>query len=133
MLYKLIITDTGLSYDGHSEDFNIGIFETEAEAMKIAEYYLKNIAGFCEYSCTYRIVPKEADGMPVNDRIWTVQGWNVNDDLDETDIIESRCFVSAEQAIAELEALKKLHKRDEWIISSDIIGKKHFEEGFCRI
>lgn len=55
MLYQLILTDPELSYDSYSEDFYIGLFETEKQAEDTAQYYLKNIKGFCDFPCTYRI------------------------------------------------------------------------------
>lgn len=58
MLYKLILTDLELSYDNFSEDFHIGLFETERQAEDTALYYLKNIKGFCDFPCTYRIVKR---------------------------------------------------------------------------
>lgn len=89
MLYQLILTDLELSYDNFSEDFHIGLFETERQAEDTALYYLKSIKGFCDFPCTYRIVKKEVVGGFNNrnpDFIWMVQGWNLNENLDEIDI-----------------------------------------------
>lgn len=108
MLYQLILTDPGLSYDNFSEDFHIGLFETERQAEDTALYYLKNIKGFCDFPCTYRIVKKEVVGGFNNsnpDFIWMVQGWNLNENLDEIDIIESPGFLTEQQAGSELQVL----------------------------
>ena len=93
MLYSLILTDPELSYENHSEDFFIGIFATRQKAEEIACYYLGNLPGFCDYPCTYRIEEKEVvdnsdNAMPVS--VWIVQGWNVNDNFDEIDILQGR-------------------------------------------
>ena len=58
ILYLLVLTDPELSYEGYSEDFEIGIFLTEQQAQETAQYYLENIRGFCDFPCTYRIVKK---------------------------------------------------------------------------
>ena len=49
MLYLLVLTDPELSYDNYSDDFYIGLFETEQQAEDIAKHYLKNIKGFCDF------------------------------------------------------------------------------------
>ncbi len=132
MLYLLIITDTELCYDNYSEDFDIGLFKSEKEAKETAEYYLKNIAGFCEFPCTYKIVPKDVYGKLESDRVWIVQGWDTNEYFDEINIIESQCCTSKKQAELILSELQKTHKRSEWVIDAWTIGKKEWQEGFCR-
>ncbi len=59
VLFSLILTDEELSYDNFSEDFFIGLFETEEQAEKIAHYYLKNVKGFCDFPFTYHIEKKK--------------------------------------------------------------------------
>ena len=75
MLYLLVLTDPELSYDNYSEDFYIGLFDTEQQAEDIAKHYLKNIKGFCDFPCTYRIVKKDVIGdfnSRISDYLWTV-------------------------------------------------------------
>lgn len=136
MLYLLILTDTELSYDNYSEDFNIGMFETEKEAEETARYYLEHIKGFCDFPCTYRIEKKEVfDNFDhiVPDVIWIVQGWNINENLDEIDIIESPCFLTNERADAELQIMKNQYRRTEWTVSRWEIGKLKWLDGFVRM
>lgn len=136
MLYLLIFTDPELSYDNYSEDFYIGLFETKQQAEDTARYYLKNIKGFCDFPCTYRIVRKEVAGdfnSRTSNFIWAVQGWNLNEDLDEIDIIESPCFLTEEQADAELQAMKKKYQRTEWTLTRWKIGRLEWREGFVRM
>lgn len=133
MLYFLILTDRELCYDDYSEDFSIGFFESENQAEEIAKYYLKNVAGFCEFSCTYRIVPKYVSGKLISNKIWLVQGWDINDNLDEINIIESQCCVSKEQAELELETMKHQYQRSEWVVNCWTIGDEAWQEGFCRM
>jgi hypothetical protein len=134
-LYSLILTDTELSYDNHSDDFFIGIFAERQQADETAHYYLENVAGFNEYTCTYRIVPKEIkdnadDFIPLY--VWIVQGWNVNDDWDEIDIVESECFLTKEHAEDEMQTMKKIVTRTEWNIDRWTVGQCEWIEGFVR-
>lgn len=133
MLYMLILTDMELSYDDYSEDFLIGIFKTENQAKQTAEFYLENVNGFCDYSCSYRIIPKKIYGNFISDRVWIVYGYDINEYSDEINIIESRCCMTKQEAESELENMKKRYKRDEWDISCMIIGEKYWQDGFERV
>lgn len=135
-LYALILTDRELLYDNHSEDFFIGIFAERQQAEETAHYYLENVAGFNEYTCTYRVVPKEIkdsadDSIPLHVRI--VQGWNVNDDWDEIDIVESECFLAKEHAEDEMRTMKKTVTRTEWNIDRWTVGQCEWNEGFEKV
>ena len=134
-LYSLILTHEELSYDNHSEDFFIGIFAERQQAEETACYYLANVAGFNEHTCAYRIVPKEIkdnadDSIPLY--VWIVQGWNVNDDWDEIDIVESECFLAKEHAEDEMRTMKKTVPRTEWNIDRWTVGQCEWCEGFVR-
>ena len=135
ILYSLILTDPRLSYDNHSEDFFIGIFAAKRQAEETARYYLANIQGFCDVPCTYRIDEKEiidnfGNSMP--DSVWIVQGWNVNDNFDEVDVVESDCFLTEERAKAEMRVMKEKFPRTEWNIDRLTVGKCGWCEGFVR-
>lgn len=132
----LLLTDPELSYEGYSEDFEIGIFLTEQQAQETAQYYLKNTRGFCDFPCTYRIVKKEIadnwnDSIP--ETVWTVQGWNINADFDEIDIVESACFLTKKHAKEELKRMRKLYQRTEWVLAKAIIGDLQWRDGFVRM
>ncbi len=135
MLYFLILTDPELSYGSYTEDFPIGIFETKTQAEETAHHYLAHVKGFCDLPCTYRIVEKEiighSDSTP--DLVWIVQGWNVNEHLDETDIIESACFLTEAQANTELQVMKRKYQRTEWAVNCWQIGALEWREGFARM
>lgn len=136
MLYFLLLTDIELSYEGYSEDFDIGCFYCRDEAERVAEYYKKNVKGFCDFPCTYRIIEKKIIGNKIDtlpEEVWTVQGWNENDYFDEIDIVESQCFLTEEQANAELQIMKELYQRKEWSICYYRIGKKGWKDGFIRM
>ena len=136
MLYFLLLTDVELSYEDYSCDFAIGYFYSKDEAKSVAEYYLKNIKGFCDFPCTYRIIEKKIIGNKIDAlpaEIWIVQGWNENDFFDEIDIVESQCFLTEEQANAELQIMKEMYQRKEWAIGYYRIGEKLWKEGFIRI
>lgn len=136
ILYLLLLTDPELSYEGYSEDFEIGIFLTEQQAQETAQYYLKNIRGFCDFPCTYRIVKKEiADNLndSIPKAVWTVQGWNINADFDEIGIVESACFLTKKHAKEELKRMRKLYQRTEWVLAKSIIGDLQWRDGFVRM
>lgn len=136
ILYLLVLTDPELSYEGYSEDFEIGIFLTEQQAQETAQYYLQNIRGFCDFPCTYRIVKKEiADNFnnSIPEAIWIVQGWNINENFDEIDIVESACFLTKKHAKEELQRMQKRYRRTEWALEKSIIGDLQWRDGFVRM
>ena len=57
-LFSLNLTDLALSDKTHREDFFIGLFGTRAQAEAVAAHYLKQVPGFCDYDCTYRVEEK---------------------------------------------------------------------------
>ena len=136
MLYSLIFTDTELSYDSFTEDFLIGVFETEEKAIEIAQYYLKNIKGFCDFPCTFHIEQKTVIGMTDGrsiDEVWLVQGWNINEKFDEVDVINSQFLLTKELADVYLDTMQSKYKRDEWVVDKYVIGKLSFGQGFVRL
>lgn len=132
MLYQLIITDKELSYNDYKEEFNIGFFKSKEEATEIAQYYIKNIEGFKDYPCEYRIIEKQIIGN-LKKTIWMIQGYDFNENEDEINIIESQCYSNKEQAEKDLENYKKQYNRQNWYISNWIVEKKYNEEGFSRM
>ena len=132
MLYQLIITDKELSYNDYKEEFNIGFFKSKEEATEIAQYYIKNIEGFKDYPCEYRIIEKQIIGN-LKKNIWMIQGYDFNENEDEINIIESQCYSNKEQAEKDLENYKKQYNRQNWYISNWIVEKKYNEQGFSRM
>ncbi|MDE6087016.1 MAG: hypothetical protein K2G25_01365 [Oscillospiraceae bacterium] len=133
--YCLILTDTDLC-----EDFLIGIFSDKTEAEKIAAYYLTSVQGLCEYPCTERIVKKYIAELPLEtdvatkiDKVWIVQGWNVNEDYDEIAVIESNLYLTKERAEQELHLMQKDYVRTEWAVDCWKIGKLNWTDGFIRV
>lgn len=135
-LYLLVLTDPELSYDDHTEDFSIGLFETKQQTEETAQYYLRNVKGFRDVPCTYRVAEKKirgrSSGEPPN-LVWMIQGWNVNQDFDETDVIESDCFLSRKQADSELKRMKKQHRRQHWVLGRWRPGERNWQDGFERV
>ena len=62
-LFSLNLTDLALSDKTHREDFFIGLFGTRAQAEAVAAHYLKQVPGFCDYDCTYRVEEKSSSIM----------------------------------------------------------------------
>ena len=136
IIYNLIIVDEELSYDNHAEEFNIGYFSSREKAENVAERYLAQVDGFNNHKCCYRISEKNIEdyinGMNPT-RVFIISGWNENDESDETDIIESNCFVLRNNAEQKLAELKAGYERQEWSISQYTIDKCEWQEGFIRI
>ncbi len=136
MIYCLIITDLNLSYNNHFENFNIGYFTSYEKALETANRYLTDIKGFNEYSCKYDITEKpisDFNSRTSADEIFIVFGWNVNDNLDETDIVESDCFVSYNTALQELDNMKLKYHRNEWCIDKYKLDECEWADGFTRV
>lgn len=133
-LYQLIFCDMELSYDDYREEFTVGIFSTLAKARQTAKYYIRNVQGFKDYQCDYEIIPKNVIGTADNCRqVYIIEGWNVNANLDETDIVESDCFTDRKTAEQELAGMQKKYLRSEWTISRWKINECCWTEGFVRI
>lgn len=135
-LFSLTLRDEELSYENHNEDFFIGIFETKEKAENTAKYYLKNVKGFCDYNCTYNITEKNIlDKFNCKEIsfVWLVQGWNINKNLDETDMVESELYINEDKARDKLENMKRKYKREEWVLEKIKLGKLNWQEGFMRV
>ncbi|MBQ6175526.1 MAG: hypothetical protein IJK28_12995 [Clostridia bacterium] len=133
MLYRLIMIDTELSSASHRESFDIGLFPSREDAERTAGFYLAHVKGFCDHPCTYEIHGTEVCGPETgNGKVFMAAGWNINGNFDETDIIESPCFVSEARAYAALEQMRKEHVRSEWAVSCRWIGRAEWSEGFIR-
>ena len=136
MLYSLIFTDIELSYDNFTENFLIGVFETEEKAIETAQYYLKTIKGFCDFPFTYRVEEKiviDVTNDKSIDEVWLVQGWNINENFDEIDVVDSQFLLTEEQANVEFHTMQSKYKRDEWVVDKYVIGELNFGEGFVRL
>ena len=82
-LFSLNLTDLALSDKTHREDFFIGLFGTRAQAEAVAAHYLKQVPGFCDYDCTYRVEEKsihnvQRESLP--DFVWQFAGWDETKD-----------------------------------------------------
>lgn len=132
MLYLLTLTDQRMSYESYSEDYTIGVFKTKEQAEEIALYDLKKVRGFCDFPCTYRIIEKNVNCLDTitPDTVWMVQGWNLNDNLDEIDIIESSCFLTETEANFELQNMRNTYHRTEWAVNRWQVGELDWREGF---
>ena len=134
-LYKLTFYDLELSYDDYKEGFVIGIFSSFSKAEQTAKYCLRNVEGFKDYPCDYQIEIKDIIGTADTNlkEVYIIEGWNVNENLDETDIIESDCFTDKKSAECELENMKQKYSHCEWIINKHKINECQWTEGFDRI
>ena len=134
-LYKLTFYDLELSYDDYKESFLIGIFSSFKKAEQTAEYYIKNVNGFKDYSCNYQIKVKNVTGTVDENlkQVYIIQGWNINSNLDEIDIVESDCFTDIKSAEEEMENMKQKYSRCEWVLDKYIIDECQWTDGFVRM
>lgn len=98
-LFSLNLTDLALSDKTHREDFFIGLFGTRAQAEAVAAHYLKQVPGFCDYDCTYRVEEKsihnvQRESLP--DFVWQFAGWDETKDGEPVNIIKSDFFLTEE-------------------------------------
>ena len=134
-LYKLTFYDLELSYNDYKEGFAIGIFSSFSKAVQTAKYCLENVEGFKDYPCDYQIEIKDIIGTADTNlkEVYIIEGWNINENLDETDIIESDCFTDKKSAECEFENMKQKYSRCEWALNKYAIDECEWTEGFDRI
>ena len=133
-LYKLDLYDLELSHDDYKEGFSIGIFSSSEKAEQTAKYYIRNVNGFKDYICDYLIKVKNVIGTAYDlKQVYIIEGWNINKEFDEIDIVESDCFTDIKSAETELEIIKKKYDRCEWVIDRYVIDECQWTEGFVRM
>lgn len=135
-LFSLNLTDLELSDKTHREDFFIGLFGTRAQAEAVAAHYLKQVPGFCDYDCTYRVEEITIHDTPKGEQpdfVWQFVGWDETKDDDTANIIESDFFLTEEQAAFELEQLKIQCPHREGFIHRRKIGETLWQDGFIRV
>lgn len=135
MVYNLKMIDIDSSYDNYVDSFNIGFFSSRETAEKTAMRYLNEVTGFKDYNVTYQIsemcVIGSNDSSILSD-LYIIYGWNENEELDEIDIIESDCYVMAEEAEQKLNELKASYCRKNWCIDKYIIDECNWQEGYVK-
>ncbi len=132
-LYRLVLYDDELSYDNFKEGFDIGIFSSYSKAEETKKYYLEQVEGFRDYHCSGRIIKKRVLGNRGSNKVYTIYGWNENENSDEIDIIESDCFVEEAMAEQEMKIMKEQYNRTEWALSEYQINRCKWNEGFVRV
>ena len=123
-LYNLTMCDNELG-----ERFNIGFFSSQEKAEETAQYYLRNIRGFCEYDCGYTITEKAVVGGGNSCSVYVVYCWNG----DEEDIIESECFTAKVSARRQLSEMKMQYDREEWCVDCFCTDECKWQDGFVRV
>lgn len=97
-------------------------------------FYRKEVSGFKDYKCNAEITEVLVLGdMTQITCVYRYLGWNINEDLDEVDIVESDCYVDYAEAEKDFYEAQATLKRKEWVINRHIIGQCKWQEGFVRI
>lgn len=114
------------------EGFQIGVFRTREEAEAVKMRYRREVPGFKDYDCESEIAEVPVVGEGEADEVYRWQGWNVNEWLDETDILDSVFFIRREDAQASLEQARRRYARMEWGLNRYRIGEEAvgWKEGF---
>lgn len=136
IVYNLIITVLKLSCENHNKDFNIGFFTSSDKAFDTAKLYLKSVEGFNKYHCKHKIIQKKISDYNdkiLYDSIYIIYGWNFNDIYDETDVVESDCFITEEAANIEFDRMKQKYNRAEWCIDKYKLDECNWGAGFVQI
>ena len=116
------------------DGFHIGFFRNYDEAKMVEIVYRKEVLGFKDYPCDAEITEVPIIG-PTNanfDSVYRYVGWNINEDYDEIDIIESHCYTDRAQAESDYKKTQLQFSRDEWALDLYKIGERHWQEGFVR-
>lgn len=115
------------------EELPIGLFATEDEARAVETRYRQEVPGFTDYYCDSVIspVPVPADWNGKS-KLYSICGWNLAEEDEETDILRSDLYRTQEQARAALRAAKQATPRQKWSIDSWIVGQCGWAEGFAR-
>lgn len=129
-LYELEIQS--FSNGEECERYGIGIFLSKKDALKTAKRYLKEVKGFRDYYCEYTIQEQELVGDHLNGVVHTYQGWNVDEDGNEHDIVTGLMYTEIEAAEVAMESVKDTYDRQEWALLSWQVGKCEWTEGFER-
>lgn len=132
LLYHLSLIDQEASCGGNQETFHIGVFLSAEDAERTAKAYLASVPGFKDFSCIYSVTPKKTHGNSINDTVYWVQSWCLNENQDEVDLVESDDFSCRADAEASLRDMKNRYDRTEWTISRGQIGHCDWQEGFER-
>lgn len=117
----------------YREQFGIGVFRTWEEAMSVEQRYRREVPGFRDYACESEIKPISVIGTGSGDRVYRFVDWNVNEDFDEVDILESDFYWDVEQADAAFQKMQKSNPREDMALERWVIGRCYWEDGFVRV
>lgn len=127
-VFKLTLTDSEAD-----EKFDIGCFSCREKAEEVAQYYLKNVEGFCEYDYSYAITENPViGGEKPNEFIWYVWG-SYDEDSDNEDFIESDYYAAEDLARQRLAEMKSEYPFDVWDVLNCQIDKCEWTDGFFRV
>lgn len=117
----------------HEEGFHIGLFVTREAAEAVAARYIEEVPGFKDYDCIPRVIEFPVIGGTAHTtQVYRFEGWNTDDNLDETDTIISSCFADSDEAEKALLLAKERLPREEWVLNRHVIGACDWAEGFVR-
>lgn len=117
--------------DGY-ERYGIGVFRSRKDAEDTARRYLAEVKGFRDYYCEYTVREAELIGDDSGDLVHTWEGWDLDEEENEIDILSGLFYTGPAEAEAALETAKLEHDRQEWALNCREIGRCEWTEGFIR-
>lgn len=114
------------------EGYGIGLFRTEDEAEHAIRHYLYHVPGFRDYYCEAEVTRLSVAGLGESDTVYRYVGWNVDENGDETDVVESCCYTQRWEAQQAMELAGTETTRQEWSLDPYRIGSLLWAEGFDR-
>lgn len=114
------------------ERYGIGIFRTREDAEETARRYLAGVKGFRDYYCEYTVREAALIGDESGGLVHTWEGWDLDEDENEIDILSGLFYTVPAEAESAMEAAKAENDRQEWVLNCWEIGRCEWTEGFIR-
>lgn len=115
------------------EGYGIGLFRTEEQATEVIVHYLNNVPGFRDYYCEPEITRLPVCGRGKTDVVYRYVGWDVDENGDEINVTESRCYTDPDLAQQDMLQTQTDMPRQEWELAPWRIGSLFWQEGFERV
>ena len=130
-LPRLYCLELGYNTDKRREGFHIGLFASLEEAQAVSLRYRREVMGFNRPDITEEITEVPLLGtseLPCCVYRW--QGYDVDDELDECNMVESPCYADESAAQASLANAKRDISRQVWVLNRYVIGQCDWAAGF---
>lgn len=98
-----------------------------------AARYIEEVPGFKDDDCIPRVIEfLVIGGTTHTTQVYRFEGWNTDEELNETDILISSCFADPTDAEKALSVAQERTPREEWVMNRHTVGECDWAEGFER-